>query len=37
MGLGALAWFVWTIAYFVTFWSSTGQTPGNRLLRIRVL
>jgi uncharacterized RDD family membrane protein YckC len=27
---------VWTIAYFVTFWSSTGQTPGNRLLRIRV-
>jgi uncharacterized RDD family membrane protein YckC len=36
VGLGALAWFVWTIAYFVTFWSSTGQTPGNRLLRIRV-
>src|SRR5215216_5460742 len=28
--------FVWTIAYFVVFWSTTGQTPGNRLLRIRV-
>jgi uncharacterized RDD family membrane protein YckC len=36
VALGAFAWFVWTIGYFVTFWSSTGQTPGNRLLRIRV-
>ena len=36
LGLGGLAWVVWTIAYFVSFWSGTGQTPGNRLLRIRV-
>jgi uncharacterized RDD family membrane protein YckC len=36
IGLGGLAWFVWTIVYFVSFWSGTGQTPGNRLLRIRV-
>ncbi|HYI80563.1 MAG TPA: RDD family protein [Thermoleophilaceae bacterium] len=27
---------LWTTAYFVTFWSATGQTPGNRLLGIRV-
>lgn len=34
--LGGLAWVVWSIGYFVTFWSTTGQTPGNRLLGIRV-
>jgi uncharacterized RDD family membrane protein YckC len=27
---------LWSAAYFVTFWSSTGQTPGNRVMRIRV-
>ena len=27
----------WSLAYFVVFWSSTGQTPGNRLLQIRVV
>jgi uncharacterized RDD family membrane protein YckC len=27
---------LWSTAYFVTFWSTTGQTPGNRLLGIRV-
>jgi uncharacterized RDD family membrane protein YckC len=27
---------LWTTAYFVTFWCATGQTPGNRLLGIRV-
>ena len=27
---------VWTIAYFVVFWSTTGQTPGSRVMRIRV-
>ncbi len=32
---GAL-FFVWVIAYFATFWATTGQTPGNRMLRIRV-
>ena len=36
IALGGLAWSVWIIAYFVIFWSTTGQTPGNRLLRIRV-
>lgn len=32
---GAL-FLVWSIGYFVTFWSTTGQTPGDRLMRIRV-
>ncbi len=27
---------LWSTAYFVTFWSATGQTPGDRLLGIRV-
>jgi uncharacterized RDD family membrane protein YckC len=34
--VGAVVYFVWTIGYFVTCWSATGQTPGNRLLHIRV-
>jgi uncharacterized RDD family membrane protein YckC len=32
-----VAYVLWTVAYFVTFWSSTGQTPGDRLMRIRVV
>jgi uncharacterized RDD family membrane protein YckC len=34
---GALIALLWTVGYFVFFWSTTGQTPGNRLLRIRVV
>lgn len=34
--LGGLAFVVWTVAYFTLFWSSTGQTPGNRVMEIRV-
>jgi uncharacterized RDD family membrane protein YckC len=30
-------WAVWTFAYFVVFWSTTGQTPGNRTMQIRVV
>jgi uncharacterized RDD family membrane protein YckC len=33
---GGAAYVLWTIGYFVTFWTTTGQTPGDRLLRIRV-
>jgi uncharacterized RDD family membrane protein YckC len=36
LAIGGAAFVVWSIAYFVTFWSTTGQTPGNRLMRIRV-
>jgi uncharacterized RDD family membrane protein YckC len=27
---------LWTVSYFVFFWSTEGQTPGNRLMCIRV-
>jgi uncharacterized RDD family membrane protein YckC len=26
----------WSVGYFVTFWSTTGQTPGSHLMRIMV-
>lgn len=34
--IGAALALIWTGAYFVFFWSATGQTPGNRALGIRV-
>ena len=34
--VGAALFVIWTIGYVVTFWSTTGQTPGDRLMRIRV-
>jgi uncharacterized RDD family membrane protein YckC len=36
LACGGVAFLAWTTAYFVTFWATTGQTPGNRLLKIRV-
>jgi uncharacterized RDD family membrane protein YckC len=36
LACGAAAFAVWTVAYFAVFWSTTGQTPGNRLMHIRV-
>jgi uncharacterized RDD family membrane protein YckC len=35
--LGAVVFIAWSAAYFVTFWSTTGQTPGARIMRFRVL
>ncbi len=35
--VGGVLWLVWAVAYFATFWSTTGQTPANRLLRIKVV
>ena len=34
--VGSVAYVLWLVGYFVFFWSTTGQTPGNRLLEIRV-
>lgn len=34
--IGGALFVVWTVAYFASFWSATGQTPGNRMMRIRV-
>jgi uncharacterized RDD family membrane protein YckC len=36
LGIGGLLYVVWTVGYFAGFWSTTGQTPGNRLMGIRV-
>jgi uncharacterized RDD family membrane protein YckC len=35
--VGGAVYFIWLIAYFATFWATTGQTPGNRVMRIRVM
>jgi uncharacterized RDD family membrane protein YckC len=35
--IAAAAWAVVAVGYFVFFWSTTGQTPGMRLMRLRVL
>jgi uncharacterized RDD family membrane protein YckC len=35
-GLAGAICLLWSTAYFVTFWCTTGQTPGNRVLGIRV-
>jgi len=35
-GVAGVIFLLWTIGYFATFWSTTGQTPGDRLMRIRV-
>jgi uncharacterized RDD family membrane protein YckC len=33
---GTALYVLWAVGYFVTFWATTGQTPGNRALRICV-
>lgn len=35
--VGGIVWLLWSVAYFAFFWSSTGQTPGDRVMRIRVI
>jgi uncharacterized RDD family membrane protein YckC len=34
--VGGALFLTWSSGYFVTFWSTTGQTPGSRLMRITV-
>lgn len=34
--VGAVVYILWLIGYFVIFWSTTGQTPGARVMQIRV-
>jgi len=36
VAIGGAVFFVWVIGYFSAFWATTGQTPGNRIMRIRV-
>ena len=35
--LAAVGWSLVVIGYFVTFWATAGQTPGMRLMRVRVV
>ena len=35
--LAGVAWFLVVSGYFVLFWSTVGQTPGMRLMRLRVV
>ena len=35
--MGGLAYFAWFVGYFAMFWSTTGQTPGARLMGVRVV
>jgi uncharacterized RDD family membrane protein YckC len=36
IAVGGALFLTWSVTYFVTFWSTTGQTPGSRLMRIMV-
>jgi uncharacterized RDD family membrane protein YckC len=36
IAIGGTLFAAWTVAYFVVFWSTNGQTPGSRLMQIRV-
>jgi uncharacterized RDD family membrane protein YckC len=37
VAIGGVAFALWIVGYFVAFWTGTGETPGNRLMRIRVV
>lgn len=34
--IGGVVYVLWCIGYFVAFWSGTGQTPGARVMQVRV-
>lgn len=35
--IGGVVSILWVVGYFVVFWSTTGQTPGARVMQIRVV
>ena len=35
--VAAVAYALWGLGYFVGFWAGTGQTPGSRVMQIRVV
>jgi len=37
LAIAAGVYVVWTAAYFVVFWSMWGQTPGSRLMQVRLV
>jgi uncharacterized RDD family membrane protein YckC len=36
VAVGGVLFFVWVVGYFTAFWTTTGQTPGSRMMQIRV-
>jgi uncharacterized RDD family membrane protein YckC len=36
IAIGAAVAVVWVVGYFTVFWATTGQTLGNRVMKIRV-
>src|SRR3954471_5533908 len=36
IAIAGVTFVLWCMAYWATFWSTTGQTPGDRMMRIRV-
>ena len=37
LAIAAGVYVVWTAGYFVVFWSISGQTPGSRLMQVRLV
>ena len=37
VAVGAVLFALWSMAYLVAFWCTTGQTPGARIMRFRVV
>ena len=37
VAIAGVVYVVWTAAYFVVFWSMSGQTPGSRLMKVRLV
>lgn len=35
--IGTVLFIAWVVGYFLTFWTTTGQTPGSRVMQIRVV
>jgi uncharacterized RDD family membrane protein YckC len=36
VAVGGVAYVIWSVGYFVGFWTATGQTPGAGMFRFRV-
>jgi uncharacterized RDD family membrane protein YckC len=37
IAVGGVAYVAWFVGYFATFWSTTGQSPGARIMGVRVV
>ena len=37
IAVGGVVYLAWFVGYFAMFWSTTGQTPGSRVMGVRVV